>query len=100
VPSPPWDCSGKPWGAAEFQELERDLTELSQADGSIIEHLTTFVETMNAEVDGIVQLLRAGDVHAAIARKLAFEDQISPTFRRSKELLVEIGKRSHAVRAA
>jgi hypothetical protein len=87
-------------GAAEFEQLERDLAQLSEADGSIIDHLTGFLHSMNAEVDGIVQLLRAGDVAGAIARKLAFEDQISPTFRRSKELLLEIAERSHAVRAA
>jgi len=55
---------------------------------------------MNGEVDAITHLLRAGDVAGAITRKLAFEDQISPTFRRSKELLVEISEGSQAGRAA
>jgi hypothetical protein len=55
---------------------------------------------MNTEVDEISRALRGGDVAGALARKLAFEDQISPTFRRSKELLAEIAERSHAVQAA
>lgn len=85
---------------AEFKQLQIDLRELSDADGTIIEHLRLFLDQMDGEVEEITKLLRAGDIPGAIKRKLAFEDQISPTFRRSKELLAEIGERSHAVQAA
>jgi hypothetical protein len=84
----------------EFDQAQQDLWRLSNADDDIIRYLTDFLDLMNGQVDAVTKLLRAGDVPGAIAQKLAFEDQISPTFRRSKELLAEIGERSHAVRAA
>ena len=84
----------------QFAQVEQDLNRLTHLDDDIIRHLTTFLETMDGEVETINKLLRQGNVPDAIARKIAFEDQISPTFRRSKELLAEIGERSDAVRAA
>jgi hypothetical protein len=85
---------------AALKQFEADLLEVSSDDVILIEHLKLFLDQMDAEVEEITKLLRAGDVAGAVKRKLAFEDQISPTFRRSKELLAEIGERSHAVQAA
>ena len=87
-------------GQEEFAQLQRDLAYITEADDIILHYLAKFLDSMDREVDAITHLLRAGDVAGAIARKLAFEDQISPTFRRSKELLAEIAERSHAVRSA
>jgi CHAT domain len=84
----------------EFKQLEQDLDRLGDLDDDIIRHLATFLESMDHEVEAINKLLRSGSVPDAIVKKVAFEDQISPTFRRSKELLAEISERSHAVRAA
>ena len=84
----------------QFAQVKQDLERLSDLDEDIIRHLATFLESMDHEVEAINKLLRGGNVPGAISKKVAFEDQISPTFRRSKELLAEINERSHAVRAA
>jgi hypothetical protein len=69
--------------AEDAKQLSQDLDRLGSADDDIVIYLAGFLETMNREVDAITQCLRSGDVAGAVARKLAFEDQISPTFRRS-----------------
>jgi hypothetical protein len=55
---------------------------------------------MDTEVDAIAALLAQGDVDGALQRHQAFDAQISPSFRKSKALLAEIGERSRSVRAA
>jgi hypothetical protein len=55
---------------------------------------------MNTAVDEIRSLLDAGDLTAAIAHKREFETQISPSLRRSKELLSQISAGIGVVQAA
>ena len=66
----------------------------------LIQGFGEYLEPMNAVVDEIKTLLDAGDVKAAIARKLEFETQISPSLRRSKELLKQISAGIGKVQAA
>ena len=86
--------------AEDFAQFERDLHALSNADGSIIEHLGQFLDRMDSEVDAIAALLVQGDVDAALTRYRDFDLHISPTFRKSKALLEEISERGRRVVAA
>ena len=86
--------------ADEVKQVEEDLGHIVGADGTIIEHLTGFLDTMDREVEEIQARLLASDTAGAIARKQAFEMQLSPSFRRSKQLLGDIGVRAHRVSAA
>ncbi len=83
----------------QLLQLKEDLATLQQADGMIVQHLEAFLNEMDAAVEAIARLI-PNDLAAAIEAKLAFEDQISPTFRRSKSLLADIAERSHRVRKA
>lgn len=71
----------------ELDQVRHDLWRLGDADDDISRHLEDFLDLMDDEVDAITKHLYVGNVAAALARKIAFEDQIGPTFRRSKELL-------------
>ena len=84
----------------EFRQFDEDVQRLSSADGNIIQMLGEFLDRMDAEVDEIAGLLAQGDVNAALARHRAFDLQISPSFRKSKALLAEIGERAQRVAAA
>lgn len=84
----------------DFTNLETDLKALGEYDGQIVRHLEEFLDTMADQVDAIRALVRANDVPGAITRKLAFEAQLNPVFRRSKALLNDIAARSHAVSKA
>jgi hypothetical protein len=84
----------------EFRQFNEDVNRLSSADGDIIQMLGEFLDRMDAEVDAIAGLLAHGDVTEALDRHRAFDLQISPSFRKSKALLAEIGVRADRVRAA
>jgi len=77
--------------AETFGQLETALDQMAVNRAGLIEGFGEFLEPLNAAVDEIKALLDAGDVTGAIARKQAFEMQISPALRRSKTLLGEIG---------
>lgn len=86
--------------ADELRQFDEDVRRLSEADGDIIRMLGEFLDQMDAEVDGIAALIAQGDVNGALARQRAFDLQISPSFRKSKALLAEIGERANRVAAA
>ena len=82
-----------------YQQLKEELDQMAVNRAGLIQGFGEYLEPMNAVVDEIKTLLDAGDVKAAIARKLEFETQISPSLRRSKELLGQISAGIGAVQA-
>ena len=84
----------------ELRQFDEDVRRLSNADTDIIRMLGEFLDRMDSEVDEIAALLAHGDVIKALERQRAFDLQISPSFRKSKALLAEIGERADRVRAA
>ena len=84
----------------EMRQFDEDVHRLSGADGTIIYMLGEFLDQMDAEVDQIDALIAQGDLTGALARHRAFDLQISPSFRKSKALLAEIGERARRVAAA
>jgi hypothetical protein len=76
--------------AETFEQLQGELDQMAVNRAGLIQGFGEYLEPMNTAVDEIKSLLDAGDVQAAIAKKLAFEMQISPGLRRSKELLGRI----------
>jgi hypothetical protein len=85
---------------AELRQFDEDVALLQSADAGIIELLSQFLDEMDAAVDDIAAVLAQGDVAGALARHRAFDLQISPSFRKSKALLAQIGERADRVRAA
>ncbi len=83
-----------------YEQLKTELDQMAINRAGLIEGFGAFLEPMNTAVDEIKALLDDGDVNAAIARKLAFEAQISPGLRRSKELLRLINAGIGKVQAA
>jgi hypothetical protein len=73
-----------------FTELQEELDQMATNRAGLIEGFGDYLEPMNTAVDEIKALLIAGDVAGAITRKLQFETQISPSLRRSKELIHKI----------
>ncbi len=84
----------------EFSQFEEDVRNLSNADNDIIRYLGEFLERMDKEVDAIAALLARNDTDAALRAHQAFDLEISPSFRKSKALLAEIGERANRVSAA
>ena len=84
----------------ELRQFDEDVRRLSDADVDIIDLLGGFLDRIDAEVNEIAALLAHGDVIKALERHRAFDLQISPSFRKSKALLAEIGERADRVRAA
>ncbi len=73
-----------------YQQLKEELGQMAVNRAGLIQGFGEFLEPMNTAVDEIKTMLDAGDIKAAIVRKLEFETQISPSLRRSKELLGRI----------
>jgi hypothetical protein len=76
--------------AETYQRLREELDQMAEDRAGLIRGFGEYLEPMNAAVDEIKVLLDGGDVAAAIAKKREFEMQISPSLRRSKELLGRI----------
>jgi CHAT domain-containing protein len=84
----------------ELQQFDEDIARLSDLDANIIELLSQFLDEMDTAVDEIALLLAQSDETGALARHRTFDLQISPSFRRSKALLADLGERADRVRAA
>jgi hypothetical protein len=76
--------------AATFKQLEKELDLLGDADGLLMVFLREFIEAMNTAVEDIWTRVGNKDTAAAIELKRSFEAQISPSFRRSKEMLAQM----------
>jgi hypothetical protein len=85
--------------AGTFQQLQEELDRMAINRAGLIQGFGEYLEPMNMAVDEIRSLLDAGDLDAAIAHKREFETQISPSLRRSKELLGQISAGIGAVQA-
>jgi hypothetical protein len=85
---------------ATFQQLQSELDQMATNRAGLIQGFGDYLEPMNTAVDEIKALLDGGDAPGAIARKLAFETQISPSLRRSKQLLGVISAGIGSVQAA
>jgi CHAT domain len=77
---------------ATFGQLEKELGLLGNADGMLMSFFLEFTEALNTAVEGIWAKVSAGDIADAIALKRGFEAQISPSFRRSKEMLAQMSR--------
>lgn len=86
--------------AETFGKLGAELDRMAVNRAGLIQGFGEYLEPLNAAVDEIKSLLDRGDVAAALAKKREFEMQISPSLRRSKELLGQIGAGIGAVQAA
>ena len=73
-----------------FKQLEKELDMLGSADGLLMEFFREFMEAMNTAVEDIWTRVGNKDIAAAIDLKRSFEAQISPSFRRSKEMLAQM----------
>jgi hypothetical protein len=85
--------------AGTFQQLQEELDRMAINRAGLIQGFGEYLEPMNMAVGEIRSLLDAGDLDAAIAHKREFETQISPSLRRSKELLGQISAGIGAVQA-
>jgi hypothetical protein len=84
---------------ASLAALEGELKALSDIDGDILYSMRQFLDTMNEKVEEIRKLLNS-DLDRAIQLKRDYEEQLSPTFRRSRELLAELGQSAGRLQAA
>jgi hypothetical protein len=71
---------------ATFSQLEEEVDRLGNADMMLIHYFREFLESMNQVVEEIKAQIQAGDVDEALRVWGEFEMQISPSFRRSKEM--------------
>ncbi|MBM3188944.1 MAG: CHAT domain-containing protein [Chloroflexi bacterium] len=85
---------------ATFQQLGQELDLLGNADANLIRQFQTYLDEMNAAVEGIWERLGNGDLDGAIQAKRDFEAQITPSFQRSKEMLSQMSGSITAVAAA
>lgn len=69
-----------------FEQLRAELELLSNADADLLHYLREYLDTMNNVVEEIYSKVTGGDIDKAIGLKRGFEAQISPSFRRSKEM--------------
>ena len=76
--------------AATFAQLEKELDLLGTGDMKLLFLFREFLDAMNTAVEDIWTRVGAGDIAGAMALKRDFEAQISPSFRRSKEMLAQM----------
>lgn len=69
-----------------FDQLAQEIDRLGNADMMLIHYFREFLESMNQAVEEIKTVILAGDVDRAQRSWSEFEMQISPSFRRSKEM--------------
>jgi len=86
--------------AATFEQLEKELDLLGSADGRLMDFFREFLEAMNTAAEDIWSRVGSKDIAAAIDLKRSFEAQISPSFRRSKEMLATMTRSLGHVQAA
>jgi hypothetical protein len=85
---------------ATFEQLEKELDLLGSADGQLMGFFRDFLEAMNTAAEDIWTRVGNKDIAGAIDLKRNFEAQISPSFRRSKEMLAQMSNSLGHVKAA
>ncbi len=83
-----------------FDQLQQELGLLGDADRTLLQQFREYLEAMNAAVEAIYTQVSSGDIAEAIRLKRDFEAQISPSFRRSKEVFERMNSSVTAVMAA
>jgi hypothetical protein len=73
-----------------FESLKAELDRMQVNRAGLIQGFGEYLEPMNTAVEEIKALLDNGDIPGAVAKKREFEAQISPSLRRSKDLLGQI----------
>jgi hypothetical protein len=75
---------------ATFEQLEKELDLLGSADGQLMGFFREFLEAMNTAAEDIWARVADKDIAGSTELKRNFEAQISPSFRRSKEMLAQM----------
>lgn len=83
-----------------FDQLQQELSLLGDADRALLRQFREYLEAMNDTVEAIYTEISSGDTTEAIRLKRDFEAQISPSFRRSKEMFERMNSSVTAVMAA
>jgi hypothetical protein len=81
-----------------FDQLRQEVELLGEADLMLIRHFREYLDAMNDVVEEIYNV-SSRDINEAIRLKREFEAQISPSFRRSKEMLDRMSSSITAVAA-
>jgi hypothetical protein len=71
---------------ASFDQLRHELEILGNADLDLVRSFRSYLDTMNAAVEGVWSLVKAGKIPEAIAAKQDFEDKIGPGMQASKDM--------------
>ena len=91
----------RPYLKAEDRDrLQDEIQALVGSDLNLIYVFRQFLDQMNATVEQIWALTQQGRVTDAVQAKLAFEAQISPSLRRSKEIFEQMSGSLHYATAA
>jgi len=76
-------------------DLQRGLNLLGGMDADLFKFFSDFLDQMDAVVENIWSLVQQGHINEAVQAKLAFEAQISPSLRRSKEIFDQMTSTLH-----
>jgi CHAT domain len=85
---------------ATFGQLAQELAILGDSDRDLLGFFREYLDQMDAAVEQIKASVDAKQVAKALETKRAFEAQISPSFRRSKDMLASMRASAGAVMAA
>jgi hypothetical protein len=83
-----------------FGQLAQELAILGDSDRDLLGFFREYLDQMDAAVEGIKAFVDGKQIAKALETKRAFEAQISPSFRRSKEMLGSMRASAGAVMAA
>jgi hypothetical protein len=83
-----------------IQRGKAELGRLGDADENLLRHFSEYLDTMNGVVERVYEKLNDGDIDEAIQLKRDFEAQITPSFRRSKEMFERMSDSITGVAAA
>lgn len=84
----------------ERDKLDHEIGALVGSDLNLIHFFREFLEGMDSIVENIWSLIQQGRINEALQAKLAFEAQISPSLRRSKEIFDQMNGSLHYATAA
>ncbi|MEN4011885.1 MAG: CHAT domain-containing protein [Chloroflexota bacterium] len=83
-----------------YEALRQELGILSQADFDLVRYFAEFLEQINRSVELIWEQLQTNNLTEAIQLKKDFEDQLSPSFQRSKAMFEKMTRSIRGVQRA
>jgi hypothetical protein len=83
-----------------MDQLRRELEILGSADLDLLRNFHEYLDSMDGAVEEIWSALAENRVEDAILLKRDFEAQISPSFKRSKQMFERMGQAVRGVQAA